>query len=209
MATPDRPRRLIDRLIEDACTAHLQMRQHEAEAASAAVRMADALAAARGLCAPAEWGAILSRLGVAEGTAQDLLAIHRVGLGSFGVVDLGGLTLAGLWAARQKLPGAGEVLTVTAEAWDPQHPPPVVYIWQAGDGHCVGRVRASGPDKSEVMTREPITEERPVWQCVWLFLEPRFAEVTMGLLEGDAADVVEMLEAQRQEMNRGLEDGPL
>ena len=98
--------------------------------------MAENLVRARGICSSAEWDAMPSRLGVAEAPARDLLAIHRVGLGAFGVVDLGGLTLAGLWAARQRLPGPGEqrlqrdLLVVLAACQHRRDRPPVPFCPQ-------------------------------------------------------------------------------
>lgn len=182
------------------------MRQHEMATAETAVRLAAILAHAEAMCRVPSWPLFAERIGASEYGVMELLAIHRLGLDAHAVVDLGGVRAAGEWARRQRLPGPDEALTVTLEAWRQDRPHPVVCIWPVAGGHCVGYLPAYDAEAGEVVTLNPIGEERLVWQHLWPFLGFNYRLLSMACSKDPAARVAEVLEEDRQAMLRASID---
>lgn len=182
------------------------MRQHEMAAAETAVRLAAILAHAEATCRVPSWTLFAERIGASEYGVQELLAIHRLGLDAHAVVDLGGVRAAGEWARRQRLPGPDEALTVTLDAWRQDRPHPIVCIWPVADGHCVGYLPAHDAEAGEVVTLNPVMDERLVWQHLWPCLGFDYRLLSMACPTEPAARVAEVLEEDRQAMLRASVD---
>jgi hypothetical protein len=197
---------LAEALIRAGRDAYELMRQHKMAAAETAVQLATILAHAEATCRVPFWPLFAERIGTSEHGVQELQAIHRLGLDAHAVVDLGGVRAAGEWARRQRLPRPGEALTVTLDAWRQDRPHPIVCIWPVANGHCVGYLPAHDAEAGEVVTLNPIGEERLVWQHLWPCLGFDYRLLSMACPKEPAARVAEVLEEERQAMLRAEVD---
>jgi hypothetical protein len=203
----------IDDLVQTGRATYERMCQLDLERAELAVRVGTTLAQAEatGCFATSPWPLFTGGHGPSEYSADDLLAIHRLGLDAHAVLELGGIEAAGRWARRQNLPGLGEVLTITLQTLRQDRPRPVVCIWPAGAGHCLGHLPSRDAEAGEVVTLDPIIDERLVWQHLWLLLGRSYDLLSTAGLEHSETTVAQVLEKQRKEkirvyVDRVLED---
>jgi hypothetical protein len=73
---------------------HREVLHHTATAAEKAIAAGAALVEAKALCGHGAWGAWLKETGIPERSAQRYMALHRAGLKSATVADLGGIAAA-------------------------------------------------------------------------------------------------------------------
>ncbi|WP_296762635.1 DUF3102 domain-containing protein [Sediminimonas sp.] len=78
-------------LADEARQAHVDSARHTTQAAERALAAGAALAEAKALCKHGQWGEWLAETGIPERSAQRYMKMHRSGLKTATVADLGGI----------------------------------------------------------------------------------------------------------------------
>lgn len=189
----------IPTLRDEVRTAHADVLRHTSLAIERGLAAGQMLAEAKSLCPHGAWGPFLAEAGIPERTAQRYLAIHRVGLTSATVADLGGIAAAANWASEVRLPSHGSALGLRRGGWDWPGILPLALVWPEGDGHHVGLLDLAPVAPHAVTTRRPLLIERAAWATLWHMLDYRVTELSFRMLEEGAAALIAEFEQVRAE----------
>lgn len=189
----------LSTLAEAARRAHTESLHHSECAADRAIAAGGALTEAKALCVHGAWGAWVADTGIPERTAQRYMTLHRTGLNSATVADLGGIGAAATWSGQLRLPKNGNALLAAVSDWGAEPYQSMGMIWRGRGGHHVGLMDLDARWPQAWVTRRPLTQERAVWVTLWhLFTHQHhhLSELHFEALSGDGwRDMVEAFEA--------------
>jgi hypothetical protein len=114
-------------LAGEVATLQREIEAHTLAAADKALTLGAMLCEAKDLIQHGGWLPWLKEAGISERNAQRYMRLHRSGLESDMVSDLGGVARALSFLSIWKLPGAGEALQITVTGGDEEN---CAFIWE-------------------------------------------------------------------------------
>lgn len=185
---------------------HGEIEGHLYQASQKALMAGEALAEAKRLVAHGQWSKWLSGTGVGERMAQRYMRLHRLGINSDTVSDLGGISAALKWASELRLPKKGEILIASADDCDPDGDGPLGFVWLDGHAFHVAAMDIRPECPRIEKTRKPISVlldvgERAAWLSLWAALDMQLTDLSF-VVAPETLAAIELRE-QLVEITRG------
>lgn len=171
----------------DIAALHAEIEDHNREAADKAIKAGKLLAEAKKIAGHGNWADWLASIDIGERTAQRYMQLHRYGLKSDTVTDLGGIGAALQWLQPVKLPKKGQVLLAFADEFAPDGHDLMGFVWPHGNGFHVATLDLRPEWPLHTKTKRAIRPdtgagELPIWLTLWMACDWRCCDLTFQMV---------------------------